>query len=162
MAAQPHWSNEKAAKATTICAVMLLVGLWLTVNRQRKYDLAKIPGPWTYALPILGNVVECLRPDLHRVLLKWADQYGGIVRCKFLWQDALVVTDPAALDDIMGRGDKALDKAAAVYAPINKMCDPHGNANLLTSAADDKWKAICKAVAVSFSMQNIRKKYPLV
>ena len=55
-----------------------------------------------------------------------------------------------------------MDKAALIYAPINKMCDPHGNANLLTSPADETWKSIRKAVAVSFSMQNIKKKFPLV
>jgi hypothetical protein len=85
--------------------------------------------------------------------LDWSNQYGGIYRLKFLWQDALVVTDPVALAAIMGRGEGAMDKAALVYAPINRMCTPHGDANLLTSAADDDWKAIRKAVAVSFSMQ---------
>jgi hypothetical protein len=58
-----------------------------------------------------------------------------------------------ALAAIMGRGEGAMDKASLVYAPINKMCTPHGDANLLTSAADEDWKAIRKAVAVSFSMQ---------
>jgi hypothetical protein len=53
----------------------------------------------------------------------------------------------------MGRGEGAMDKAHVAYAPINKMCTPHGTPNLLTSAADDSWKAIRKAVAVSFSMQ---------
>lgn len=98
-------------------------------------------------------MLECLRPDFHHVILDWADRYGGIFRAQFLWQDALVVTDPAALAAIMGRGEGAMDKAALAYAPINKMCDPHANANLLTSAADDNWKAVRKAVAVSFSMQ---------
>jgi cytochrome P450 len=62
----------------------------------------------------------------------------------------------------MGRGEGAIDKAAIAYAPINRMCDPHGNANLLTSAANDSWKAVRKAVAVSFSIQHIKKKFPLV
>lgn len=75
---------------------------------------------------------------------------------KFLWQDCVIVTDPPALAAIMGRGAGAMDKAHVAYAPINKMCDPHGNANLLTSAADDSWKAIRKAVAVSFSVQVCR------
>jgi hypothetical protein len=52
-----------------------------------------------------------------------------------------------------------MDKASLVYAPINGMCDPHGNANLLTSPADPTWKAIRKAVAVSFSMQ-VRARAP--
>jgi cytochrome P450 len=42
------------------------------------------------------------------------------------------------------------------------MTDPHGNPNLLTAAADEKWKAIRKGVAVSFAFQNIKKKYPMI
>jgi hypothetical protein len=42
------------------------------------------------------------------------------------------------------------------------MTDPHGNPNLLTAPADEKWKAIRKGVAVSFAFQNIKKKYPMV
>jgi hypothetical protein len=60
--------------------------------RGNKYDLDKVPGPWTKALPLVGNVLDCLRPDFHRVLLKWADEYGGIYRMKFLWHDTLIVT----------------------------------------------------------------------
>ena len=126
--------------------------LWCSCRRQL-YDLDKIPGPWKQSFPIVGNVLECLRPDFHHVILDWADKHGGILRAQFLWQDALVVTDPAALAAIMGRGEGGMDKASLVYAPINKMCDPHVNPNLLTSTADDTWKAIRKAVAVSFSMQ---------
>jgi cytochrome P450 len=75
---------------------------------------------------------------------------------------AAAAADPQALAVIMGRGEGAIDKAAIAYAPINRMCDPHGNANLLTSAANDSWKAVRKAVAVSFSIQHIKKKFPLV
>jgi hypothetical protein len=47
-------------------------------------------------------------------------------RFKFLWHDVVLVTDPAALASIMGRGEHSVDKAFETYAPINKMCDPHG------------------------------------
>ncbi|GBF93726.1 cytochrome P450 [Raphidocelis subcapitata] len=140
-----------------------LAALWLLESiRRPSHDLDKIPGPWRSALPVVGNVLECLRPDFHRVLLKWADDYGGIVRVKFLWKDALIVTDPAALATIMGRGEGALDKAAGVYATINYMCDPHGAPNLLTGAATDSWRAVRRAVAASFSAANIRRRYPLI
>jgi hypothetical protein len=56
-----------------------------------------VPGPWTKALPLVGNVLDCLRPDFHRVLLKWADEYGGIYRMKFLWKDTLIVTGATAM-----------------------------------------------------------------
>jgi hypothetical protein len=38
--------------------------------------MEKIPGPWKKAWPVVGNLLECLRPDFHKVLLKWADDYG--------------------------------------------------------------------------------------
>lgn len=60
-------------------------------------------------------------------------RYGGINRFKFLWHDVVLVTDPAALGVIMGRGEGSVDKAFETYAPINKMCDPHGQPNLLTA-----------------------------
>ncbi|WIA35872.1 hypothetical protein OEZ86_004255 [Tetradesmus obliquus] len=153
-------SLPELAIVTAIAGV--LIAVLLNMRRGNKYDLDKVPGPWRKALPLVGNVLDCLRPDFHRVLLKWADEYGGIYRMKFLWHDTLIVTDPQALAVIMGRGEGAIDKAAIAYAPINRMCDPHGNANLLTSAANDSWKAVRKAVAVSFSIQHIKKKFPLV
>jgi hypothetical protein len=58
---------------------------------------SQIPGPWRHAKPIVGNILECLRPDFHRKVLEWSNTYGGIYRMKFLWQDTLVVTDPTAL-----------------------------------------------------------------
>ncbi len=49
-------------------------------SRRTSYDLDRIPGPWTHAVPVLGNLLQVLRPDFHRVCLRWADKYGGIVR----------------------------------------------------------------------------------
>eukprot|EP00878_Enallax_costatus_P004731 GHUV01004980.1.p1 GENE.GHUV01004980.1~~GHUV01004980.1.p1 ORF type:complete len:543 (+),score=147.42 GHUV01004980.1:709-2337(+) len=153
-------SFTETAAAFTVLAILL--GLYFFVNRKPKYDLNKMPGAWKTSLPVLGNVLELLKPNFHRVFLQWSDQYGGINRFKFLWHDVVLVTDAAALGVIMGRGEGAIDKAFETYAPINKMCDPHGQPNLLTAAADDRWKAIRKAVAVSFSAQNIKKKFPMI
>ncbi|KAI8477013.1 MAG: cytochrome P450 [Monoraphidium minutum] len=154
------WSELQLALA----GLLGLAGIYLLANsiRRAAHDMDAIPGPWRKALPVVGNLLDCLRPDFHKVLLKWADDYGGVVRIKFLWKDALIVTDPQALASIMGRGEGALDKAAGMYSTINYMCDPHGAPNLLTGAATDTWKAIRRAVAVSFSTQNIKKKYPLI
>jgi cytochrome P450 len=79
-----------------------------------------------------------------------------------LWHDVVIVTDPEAVATICGRGESSLDKAAAMYFPINQMCDPAGHANLLTSASDETWKAVRKAVATAFSMHRIKAKLPMV
>ncbi|WIA32107.1 hypothetical protein OEZ86_002958 [Tetradesmus obliquus] len=132
------------------------------LTRKPQYDLDKMDGAWKRANPVLGNVLELLTPNFHRKFLQWSDKYGGINRFKFLWHDVVLVTDPAALGVIMGRGEGSVDKAFETYAPINKMCDPHGQPNLLTAQADERWKAIRKAVAVSFSAQNIKRKFPMI
>lgn len=150
---------ELAAAIATIAALLLA---YFALNWRSNYDLDRIPGPWRSALPVVGNVLSCLKPDFHHMLADWADEYGGIYRMKFLWRDTLVVTDPIALGAVMGRGEGSVDKAWAAYAPINKMTDPHANPNLLTAPSDEKWKAIRKGVAVSFAFQNIKKKFPMV
>lgn len=155
-------SHVWATVWTSLLAALLGWGLARHVSRRLHTDMHLIPGPWRHALPLLGNLLEVLRPDFHRVLLQWADQYGGIVRVKFLWHDGLVVTDPAALAVISGRGEGAMDKAADMYSPVNMMCTPHGRPNLLTSPADASWKAVRKAVALSFAFGNIKTKFPLV
>jgi hypothetical protein len=80
-----------------------------------------VPGPWKKAYPVIGNCLSLLKPDFHRQFLAWNDEYGGICRIKFFWQDVLLVTDPEALGSIMGRGEHAIDKAFQTYAPINKV-----------------------------------------
>lgn len=55
-----------------------------TACRKPSYDLDRMPGAWKSALPVLGNVLELLKPNFHRVFLQWSDKYGGINRFKFL------------------------------------------------------------------------------
>lgn len=50
----------------------------------------------------------------------------------------------------------------ASYVVSFQMCEPHGVPNLLTSPSDEQWKAIRRAVAVSFSHKHIRNKFPVV
>lgn len=55
------------------------------------------------------------------------------------WHDVVLVTEPAALGVIMGRGEGAIDKAFETYAPINKMCDPHGQVSVAMEWISEMW-----------------------
>ncbi|KIZ01997.1 putative cytochrome P450 [Monoraphidium neglectum] len=162
----PLLRSVVAAGPTETAVLVAILGtlymLYVALTKATKHDLDKVPGPWKKAWPLVGNAPSLLKPDFHRQFLAWNDEFGGICRIKFFWTDVLLVTDPVALGSIMGRGEGAIDKAFETYAPINKMTDPHGNPNLLTAPADEKWKAIRKGVAVSFAFQNIKKKYPMI
>jgi hypothetical protein len=39
-----------------------------------------VPGPPVSRIPFLGVLPAMLRPDFHRVVLDWANTYGGIYR----------------------------------------------------------------------------------
>ncbi|GMH38538.1 hypothetical protein BSKO_06422 [Bryopsis sp. KO-2023] len=150
-------ANVLSIIAAAIAVVISTWAMW-----PRRYDLDRIPGPWKHGMPVLGNVLEILTPSFHRVMLKWANKYGGVYRMKVLWRDILIISDPREVARIVGRGEGGQDKSADLYLPINQMVEPNAHPNLLTSSSDNKWKTIRKAVAVSFSHGNIKKKYPMV
>jgi hypothetical protein len=199
-------------------------GLWASCGRIASLRFSAAGGnaacsPPSFALvgAVLHHFALHLPPArLYAILLSGRPQPARRAACP-----RSLRADPVALGTIMGRRAGAIDKAAAAYAPINKvlspagkrrcgmgrarrharlpaqrpprqqrdprrgapascsvcfstragpvgpptplqMCDPHGNPNLLTAPADEKWKAIRKGVAVSFAFQNIKKKFPMV
>ncbi|KAL6749937.1 cytochrome P450 [Haematococcus lacustris] len=145
-----------------LLAIPGLGWLWERQRRSALLDLRKIPGPWTTGLPLFGNMFQVMRLDYHRLLLQWANQFGGIYRVRALWIDSVVVTDPKLLATICGRGPGALEKASIMYTPINQMCSVAGHPNLVSAKTDPAWRAVRKAVATSLSLQNIKKKYPVM
>lgn len=153
------WTSINVLSALA-AALVVLTSTWALW--PKKYDLDKIPGPWRHGLPVLGNVLEIVVPSFHRQFLAWANEYGGVYRTKVMWRDLIVVSEPREAAKIMGRGEGALDKSPELYLPINQMVESHAHPNLLTASSDAKWKIIRKAVAVSFSHGNIKKKFPMV
>jgi len=156
--AQPlQWDSPTVAGSLVIIAIAVY---WLT--RDSKFDMDKVPGPWRTAVPVLGNILDLLTPNHHRQILAWTNQFGGIYRFKLLFKDILIVTDPESVATIMGRGEGALDKSAVAYGHVSQMVSKDGHPNLLTAASDETWKIVRKAVAVSFSMRNIKPKFGMV
>lgn len=146
--------------SVVLAALAVIVSTWTLW--PSKYDLDRIPGPWKHGMPLFGNIVELVVPAFHRVLLSWTNEYGGIFRLRVMWRDIVIVADPREAAKIMGRGEGALDKSPDLYKPINQMVEHHAHPNLLTAASDPKWKIVRKAVAVSFSHGNIKRKFPMV
>ncbi|CAD7695564.1 unnamed protein product [Ostreobium quekettii] len=156
-APQLGWDSPAVAGFLLVAAIAVYL-----LTRESRLDMAKVPGPWRKALPLVGNLLDLITPDHHRQLVTWANEFGGIYRLKMPFEDVLIVTEPQAVADIMGRGDRSLDKSQAAYGHVSQMVSAQGHPNLLTSASDEKWKKVRKAVAVSFSMRHIRPKFGIV
>ncbi len=108
-------------------------------------------------LPILGHLRELLRPDFHRVLSDWADVYGGIYRISILGLPGVVVSDPQAIAQVLGRDTgTAVPKHLASYQQLNLLWGSLGQHSIFTGSNTDLWRAVRKAVSPCFSSANVR------
>ncbi|KAJ9527306.1 hypothetical protein QJQ45_025543, partial [Haematococcus lacustris] len=146
-------------------------------GRRRMGDgkAAKMPGPWTRGLPLIGNLLEVMRLDFHRLLLQWANTYGGVYR-QALRQEGAIHQHRLA-------NSPCPSPSLSLTQPVPPACctaPPSAASSGLTQLAP--WgkglrlqlagssspiqqpgrAAGVLAVAVAFSLQNIKKKYPVI
>lgn len=51
-----------------------------------------------------------MRPDYHVQALEWANKYGGICRFSLGGQHIVLVSDPALVQTLLGRGPGSLPR----------------------------------------------------
>ena len=114
-----------------------------------------IPGP--KGTPFLGHLQELLRPNFHRVLSDWADVSGGIYKISILGLPGVVVSDPQAIAQVLGRDTgTAVPKHLASYQQLNLLWGSLGQHSVFTGTNTDLWRAVRKAVSPCFSSANVR------
>lgn len=138
-------------------------GLRFYVNLLRNnvfgssYDLYKIPGPPAYMFA--GHIPYLMRPDYHVAALEWANKYGGIARFSLGPQPIVLVSDPALVQQILGRGEGALPRKSIGYSWFDMATNHLGLRSFFTTNDEDQWQLIRKSTAQAFSQANIRRYY---
>jgi len=119
-----------------------------------QYDLKKIPEP-SGVYWLLGHGPYFLRPDLHRQLLEWANEYGGICKFNIAGYSFVLVSDPAVAADVLGSGPGSVPRRARVIYPHFKLrtCQ---YTDFFTTSNEDHWRLIRRGTAAAFSSANIR------
>jgi len=88
-----------------------------------------------------------------------AKKYGPIYRIRFLHLNILIVTDPAEAVRLCSRGDDYLDKSLIIYDAFDQVHGPP-TPSILTTATNETWKAVRRAIAPAFTTAHLRAALP--
>ncbi|KAJ7677832.1 cytochrome P450 [Mycena polygramma] len=131
----------------------LCVAAWLRKLGAREAGLP--PGPPT--LPILGNLHQMPTKYAHLKFTEWARQYGGLVSLKLGSGTAIIITDVAAVRELM-------DKRSASTAdrpPIHLGEVVAQGLNLVLARYDDNWRILRKAAHTILTPQASIRHLPI-
>ncbi|OQV09706.1 hypothetical protein CLAIMM_13798 [Cladophialophora immunda] len=114
---------------TLAVVCFLLVRVLSIGKRSRKLP----PGPPT--LPIIGNIHQIPKKDIHLQHQKWAKEYGPIFSLKMGTQDVIVLASGEMIKRVM-------DKRSGNYAdrPSLFMQDVFEHSRIIMRGYDDLWK----------------------
>ena len=137
-----------------VCIFCLLYACFAL--KQRKQRLSSLSGP--PGAPFIGNLYDLLRSDFHRVLNHWAEQYGGLYKIDLLGLQGVVVSDPSAIAQILGRvrGSSEIPKHTLSYKQLNLLWGDIDQYSIFTGHSTELWKTVRKALSPCFSPASIR------
>ncbi|KAK9807492.1 hypothetical protein WJX72_000759 [[Myrmecia] bisecta] len=149
-----------SALAQQCCAGLFVIVCTLAVLRlaqwYRKLQiLQRLPHPkgrW-----LLGSVADIASPTHHKWLTACAAELGGIFSLRLAVINAVIVTDPHLVAEVLSRSGEVEKSVDSVYSHFNVLLHAKGLPNIFTSRTDDYWKLVRKSVAPAFNPKNIRK-----
>ena len=112
-----------------------------------------LPGP--KGLPLLGNLVQLDLKQLHRVLERWADEFGTVYKFQLGQRPVLVVTDPD-LNQIILRNRPKLYRRLGTIEPVFQEMGISG----VFSAEGEDWKRQRRMTAHALDAQHLRQFFP--
>ena len=142
----------------SVIIVLLIVLIATIVHRTFRRASAGtcIPGP--PGSPVIGHLQQILQPHFHRILSAWSEQYGGIYSISILGLQGVVVSDPEAIAQVLGRGrsENEVPKHLASYSQLNMLWGGLHQRSIFTDLSTSTWRLVRRAVSPCFSTANIR------
>ncbi|MEV7625177.1 cytochrome P450 [Actinoplanes sp. NPDC089786] len=109
-------------------------------------------------LPLVGNLAEFVRGQVsHRVLDRWADEFGPTFRFRLGGSDVIGTADPAIVDVALRKRPDAFRRSARVSDVIDEIA-AHG----VFTAEDDKWRRLRKVAAQSLNVAYLRQYFTTI
>ncbi|GLI70456.1 hypothetical protein VaNZ11_015318, partial [Volvox africanus] len=149
------WTPAVVILLNTIgVALGFLITKIVSILLTPTYDICNIPSPPVWD-PVLGHVKYLLRPDYHRVILKWTQKYGSILRLRILTQWTVVITDPAIAAQVLA----TVPGRTRNYTLVDEVLGGPGKVSMFGTSDEAHWRNVRKATAPAFSMANVRRYY---
>ncbi|KAJ6551141.1 cytochrome P450 [Mycena capillaripes] len=136
-----------------VLAVLAVAAALLRKVGSREEGLP--PGPPT--LPILGNLHLLPTEFIHYKFTEWAKQYGGFYSLKLGSGTAIVLTDAAAVKELMDRRSAT----TADRPPLHLAEVVTQGLNLVLSRYTEKWRILRKAAQATLTPQAATRHLPI-
>ena len=139
-----------------IALLIVLVSYVVHSIVRRSLATIRLPGP--PGIPFIGHLQQVLQPNFHRILSAWSERYGGIYSISILGLQGVVVSDPEAIAQVLGRdgSENEVPKHLASYAQLNLLWGGVHQHSIFTGLSTNTWRLVRRAVSPCFSTANIR------
>lgn len=115
--------------------------------------LADLPGP--KGLPLLGNLLQLDLTQLHRVLERWADEFGTMYQFSLGQRPVVVVTDPELNQTILRNRPKLYRRLGSMEPVFQEM-----GITGVFSAEGEAWKRQRRLTTPALDAQHLRQFFP--
>jgi cytochrome P450 len=117
-------------------------------------QIKDLPGP--RGVPVLGNVFQVNRAQIHQDMERWANQYGPLFKVKLARATMLVVADHALFGAIMKDRPNGFRRTPMLGIIGHELGLPQG----LFNAEGDDWLRQRRMVMASFAPGHVRAYFP--
>src|SRR5690349_17188345 len=115
--------------------------------------LTDLPGPT--GLPLVGNVLQLDLTQLHRVLLRWTDEFGALFKFQLGQKPVLVVADPELNQTILRNRPKVYARLGTIEPVFKEM----GITGVFSAEGED-WKRQRRLTAHALDAAHLRQFFP--
>jgi len=115
--------------------------------------LAELPGP--KGLPLLGNLLQLDLKQLHRVLERWADEFGTLYAFELGQRPVVVVADPELIQTILRNRPKLYRRLGTIEPVFLEM----GITGVFSAEGED-WKRQRRLTAHALDAAHLRQFFP--
>ncbi|RXJ71526.1 cytochrome P450 [Veronia nyctiphanis] len=104
---------------------------------------------------LLGHVSELKKPDIHRQMLAWIEEYGNTFRIKLGMKDVLVLADPAQIKTVLKERPEQFRRIKSIESVFEE-----AGLNGIFSADGERWKHQRKLTEPMFQPSHLKSFYP--
>ncbi|PSC71095.1 cytochrome P450 [Micractinium conductrix] len=108
-----------------------------------------------------GDTLVVNVQNVHRFFQSNSHKYGAIWRMRILNNKVVVLGDPRLVLAVVSRKNE-LQKAPEIYDTVDYLFSPTGRRSFFNTHDAEEWRLVRKSTAPAFSLDNIRKAFPLL